>query len=455
MSKNDNKHYNIIIIGIILFMGFGFLFPYISKSNWFSIIFDIRKAINTGDSGLLILAGAYMSLLYALQSTLLFLGSVLILFYTALKARFSKLLLFIITFLLNIILHMLNSLIFNMPWEPVSTIFSLFLSLFIFDKFFYERNSFLHISIVSIQVFFAFQWLNIMPIFSSYFMGESDIPSSIKLAGLYLHSTSVLNFAGFAFFLPFIFSAFITSALFISYIKNLKILRLNYENEKEIQGMKANIIENRIENEIKSLVHDLKTPLVTIQGLNSLLAISKDTEKLMEYSDRIEGSVSKMNEMISSFLYDTSKQNLYAGDLISYVRAQLPLEDESIKIDIDIKDNLPNIYVNKIRVARAVINILENAIIAPCKKPYKHIIFKVKPLDNKLCIYVSDNGIGIKEADLPRIWDIGFSTNNTSGLGLSFVKQVIEDNEGTISILSTVDEGTAVTIFLPAINSLN
>jgi len=455
MSKNSIKHYDVIIIGIIIFISFGFFFPYMARLNWFNIIYNIRKAINAGDSGLLVLASAYMSILSALQSTSLFLGCLLIMFYTPLKVRLSNSALFVITFILIVFLHMLNSYAFNMSWEIVSTILSLILNLFIFDKFFYGKNSFLHISIVSVQVFFAFQWINIMPLFSSYFIGENDISSSIKLAGLYLHSSSVLNFTGFAFFLPFIFSAFITSALFRSYINNLKIIKLNYENEKEIQAMKAKIIENRIEKEIKSLVHDLKTPLVTIQGLNSLLAISKDTEKLTEYSKRIEGSVSKMNEMISSFLYDTSRQKLNSDDLISYIRAQLPLEDETIKIDIDINKYLPIIYVNKIRVARAVINILENAIVTPCKKPFKHIVFQVKPFNNGLCIFVSDNGIGIKEADLPRIWDIGFSTNNTSGLGLSFVKQVIEDNEGTINIISAVDEGTSVTIYLPSFNSTN
>lgn len=455
MNKKNIKYYDVIIIGIIILICLGFFFPFLSKFYWFNIIYNIRKSINAGDSGLLVLASAYMSILSTLQNTALFLGCLLIVFYTPFRFLFSSTTLYILTFILIVFLQVLNSFVFNMSQEIVSTILPIILSLFLFAKFFYEKNSFLHISIVSIQVFFAFQWINIMPLFSSYFIGEGDIPSSIKLTGLYLHSSSVLNFTGFAFFLPFIFSAFITSALFRSYLNNLKIIKLNYENEKEIQAMKAKIIENRIENEIKSLVHDLKTPLVTIQGLNSLLAISKDTAKLTEYSKRIEGSVSKMNEMISSFLYDTSRQKLNSSDLISYIRAQLPLEDETIKIDIDIKEELPVIYVNKIRVARAIINILENAIVTPCKKPFKHIIFQVKPFNNGLCIFVSDNGIGIKEADLPRIWDLGFSTNNTSGLGLSFVKQVIEDNEGTINIVSAVNEGTSVYIYLPAFKSIN
>jgi signal transduction histidine kinase len=218
--------------------------------------------------------------------------------------------------------------------------------------------------------------------------------------------------------------------------------------------MKAKVMENRIYKEINSLVHDLKTPLVTIRGLNSLLAVSRDQEKLLDYSDRIDNSVSKMNDMISSFLYESSRQKLDPAELISYIRAQLPLEDYSIKIDIKIADNLPIIYVNKIRMARAIINILENAILAPCKQPFKNIIFEVNPVHKGLEIIIKDNGIGISEPDLPRIWEAGFSTNNTSGLGLPFAKQIIENNEGTINLLSRVDYGTVVTIYLPSIERI-
>lgn len=452
MIKNDIKKYRIFILGGILLI-FGLIFPFITQRAWFDIIFKIRKAIETGDSGILILAAASMSFLYAMQSTFLFLGSILIIYYVEFKLTFSKLKMSIITISTIISLHIISSFIFEMPWEPGSTILSLIIALIIFQKLFGEKNSFLHVSIVSIQVFFAFQWLNIMPIFSSYYIGKSDIPYSIKIAGLYLEASSVLNFTGFAFFIPFIFSAFITAALFISYIGNINMMRDNYEKEREIQNMKAKVLENRILKEVKSLVHDLKTPLVTIQGLNSLIAITKDEEKLKEYSERIDGSASKMSEMISSFLYDTSKQKLHAADLISYIRAQLPLEDDSIKIDIKIGEELPYIYVNKIRIARAVINILENAIVAPCKYPYKHIIFEVKFVCRRLNIIVQDNGIGIKESVLPRIFEIGYSTNKTSGLGLPFAKQVIEDNEGTIDILSNPEEGTIVTIFLPSVDS--
>ncbi|MBV7272001.1 GHKL domain-containing protein [Clostridiaceae bacterium UIB06] len=450
MIECNIKKYKIFILASILLV-IGLSNSFITQGAWFEIIFKIRKAIEVGDSGILILAAASMSFLYAMQSTFLFLGSILIVYYGKCGMFFNKLEAFSISFVIVIFLHMISWLIFDIPWEPVTTIFSLIIALIAFQKLFFERNGFLHISIVSIQVFFAFQWLNIMPMFSPYYIGKSDIPCSIKIAGMYLKAESVLNFTGFAFFIPFIFSAFVTAALFISHIVNIKIIRENYKKENEIQSMKAKVLENRILKEVKSLVHDLKTPLVTIQGLNSLIAVTQNEKKLQEYSERIEGAASKMSEMISSFLYDTSKQKLHTSELISYIRAQLPLEDDSIKIDIKIADVLPYICVNKIRVARAVINILENAIVAPYKCTYKHIDFEVRSDDRGIYIIVKDNGIGIKESELKKIFEIGYSTNKTSGLGLPFAKQVIEDNEGTIEIISEVDKGTVVIVFLPEI----
>lgn len=209
-------------------------------------------------------------------------------------------------------------------------------------------------------------------------------------------------------------------------------------------------MENRVYQEVNSLVHDLKTPLVTIRGLNSLLFSERGNSKQEEYCERIESSVTKMSEMISGFLYEYSRQKLKAEDLVNYIRAQLPLEDEKVRFSISIEQGLQDIYINKIRIARAVINILENAIVAPCVYPYKLIDFDVKSADKGINIIIRDNGVGIEKANLIKIWEVGYSTNNTSGLGLPFAKRIIEDNAGTIEIMSQHDSGTTVTIYLPS-----
>ena len=93
---------------------------------------------------------------------------------------------------------------------------------------------------------------------------------------------------------------------------------------------------------------------------------------------------------------------------------------------------------------------MENAIVAPFTEPCKHIWFEAKPADKGLQMIIRDNGIGIKQSDLCHIFDVGFSTNNTSGLGLPFAKRILEDNEGSIDVCSTPGKGTIVTIFLPS-----
>lgn len=453
IRMSDNKYLKIFMAAGILLVGMGLLFPVFSQPVWFNIIVKIREAINTGDSGHLILASASINSLYAIQSTLIFMGTMLVIFHSELRCRLKRFDVFAISLIAIISFHWTNSLIFELPWEPVPTIAALLITFFLFEKLFGETNSFIQVFVVSIQVFFSFHWLNIMPLFSSYRFGQSDIHYSIKIAGIYLNAATVLNFAGFAFFLPFIFSAFVTATLFISNSRNIQMMRENYEKESEIRNMRVKALENRVYQEVKSLVHDLKTPLVTIRGLNSLMLSAKGEGKLEEYSDRIENSVSKMTEMISSFLYESSRQKLKASELISYIRAQLPLEDEKIKFEIIMDKELPEIYVNKIRIARAVINILENSIIAPCRHQYKMINVSVEPTERGINIIIKDNGNGIKESDLRKIWEVGYSTNNTSGLGLPFAKGIIENNGGTIGIESQVDIGTTAIIFLPTAES--
>jgi signal transduction histidine kinase len=79
----------------------------------------------------------------------------------------------------------------------------------------------------------------------------------------------------------------------------------------------------------------------------------------------------------------------------------------------------------------------------------------VKPASGGIYIIVQDNGIGINESEIQRIWEVGYSTNNTSGLGLPFAKGIFEDNDGTIEVQSQVGIGTTVTIFLPSVEGVD
>ena len=67
-----------------------------------------------------------------------------------------------------------------------------------------------------------------------------------------------------------------------------------------------------------------------------------------------------------------------------------------------------------------------------------------------MCFEVRDNGSGIDEQLLERILENGFSTRNSSGLGLSFARTVVEQSGGRMDIRSTAGQGTQVKVYIPA-----
>lgn len=444
----------LIIVGILQFC-LGFYLVFLLQENWFNVLNKIRLAIKAGDSGQLILAAGATSMLSTIQILPFFLGTVQILIGMPLQpVKWSKIR-FCITLMVILLCSWLLAHIYGWRWEFVSSILSAIICLYLLEKIPPGRYNFWQVSFIFIQIIFAFQWLNTVPFLEPFLFGRSDIPLSIKIAGRYLKASSVLNFVGLAFCIPFLISGLATTGVIISSAQAIKAMEESREKERQLRNIQVKALENRVHQELHSLVHDLKTPLVTIQGLNSLLTMLNDPAKITEYSTRIERSVAQMTEMISEILYDSVRKETSVVELLDYVRAQLPLEDQSIFIDIHMSEGLPCLYINKIRVARAIINLMENAILAVSGKQRGNILFSVDPYVGGILVTVSDNGEGISESALEQIWEVGYTTRKTSGLGLPFVKQVIESHGGWVKISSCLGQGTTVRLFLPGINACN
>lgn len=441
------------MMGYILFAILTII-PLISKSYLFNIIVWIREAINSGDSGNLVLASASANIFFTIYNILLYISILLILGQLKTLKSSSHIKNRVILILVFILIKGVYQRWLMLPWEPLTDFLAIFLItlLMIISR---EKMALISNIIVSIQVFFAMQWINIMPILSRFGVGASDISVSTKIVGFYLESESILNTIGIAFLIPLLFSSIMTALLYSFHHRNIIIMEENYQKARELESMQAKVMENRIYQEINALAHDLKTPLVTIRGLNSLLMLSKDLDKLSTYSERIESAVEKMSEMISSFLYGKSRQVLDISVLINYIRSQIPIEDESLKFNIEYEKQLPPIIVNKVRVSRAIINLIQNAIIAENTEPEKRILIKLEREEFNVILKIVDNGIGIPSGELDNIWKIGHSTNNTSGLGLPFAKQIIEENNGTIDLESKYGIGTTVIVKLPIANTEN
>ena len=445
-SKIHNSY--LIIIAFVLIL-ISLLFPKLTEFLWLNIIAKIRESINSGDSGPLILSAALYSIVSAVQNTVVYLAAITLSLFINKKFKVKV---FLFSFVALIIYSTLSLSISSWhikPWEGTTGLFASLVILILCQESF-NSNAYLYRGIiVSMMVFFAFQWLNIMPAFSIGPFGVTDISVSIKLSSNYLNSDMVLNFVALAFFIPLFMAAWVTTSLFSSHDRNIAVEKENHAKEIKLEALKSSAMEHRIYQEINAIAHDLKTPLVTIRGLNSLLALSGNTERIASYSNKIENAVEKMSDMISGFLYESSKQDIEAIELINYMRAQIPVNDDAMKVNLEYSEPLSKINVNKIRVSRALLNIVENAIVAPTKSTTKVITIRVFTLNDQLIIEVRDNGTGIPSAILDEVWEPGFSTKASTGLGLFFVRKIVEDNDGTVYLNSIVNEGTTVVVSFP------
>jgi signal transduction histidine kinase len=96
----------------------------------------------------------------------------------------------------------------------------------------------------------------------------------------------------------------------------------------------------------------------------------------------------------------------------------------------------------------AVSNLLINSIQAVSEKGEVHLY--TRGSKKNVFVVIKDNGVGISEEHLPRIFDFMFSTKPTgSGLGLSIAKKIISDHHGEISVKSEVNKGSLFKIRIP------
>ncbi len=435
---------------VLIVLGFFcFIWPIITSNRLFDVIVNIRTAITTGDGGLLILTIISTCVFFMLPSFFIYICLDLV--FTLKSDLFhhfgierNSFIIFVYGFLL-----VLSQIYGYYPIEPVTSFIGLILTLILVWFSTCQPSSIMPKLFIGLQVFLVVQWANIVPSFNDYNLGSNDLFISLKVASDYLDTSSNIKSIAIAFVLPLFISSLMTAFIVKLYNQNLAVAEENFQHELDVKAMQKKIMTNRSYQEINALAHDLKTPLVTIQGLMSLLALTKDSSKIESYGHTVNEAIQKMTDMISSFLYGNMKESIEVLDLVNYIRTQIPVEDEGIHFSVYVEEGLPALQLNKIRMARALINLVENAILAPTKRAYKTIVLRAFTKEDHIVISLADDGQGIKPEDLEKIWTIGYSTNETSGLGLPFTKQTVLENNGTIELVSTYGKGTTANIYFP------
>ncbi len=216
---------------------------------------------------------------------------------------------------------------------------------------------------------------------------------------------------------------------------------------------------------VADVSHELKTPITSIMGYSDTLIeneVDKETEN--KFLERISSEAKRMSQLVSDLLilsrYDSSKIKVEKtefdlGELVKYTLEGLKfeLEKKKLKTECFVTADVPYVYADKNGIERVILNILTNAI--KYTNENGEIKIYVGFVYNDAYIKVIDNGIGIKEDDLNKIFERFYRVDKSrareqggTGLGLSIAKEILDKNDGKIDIKSEYGKGTEVVIRL-------
>jgi PAS domain S-box-containing protein len=212
---------------------------------------------------------------------------------------------------------------------------------------------------------------------------------------------------------------------------------------------------------VYSASHDLRAPLTSLLGLIHLSKSETDNPLLLEYFKWMTDSVNRLDRFIRDIIHYSRNSRLllqstridFEGmfkDALEDLKYLKP--DKKIFKEISVRGEDP-FYTDRSRLKVVISNLLSNALrYHDYNKDTLQISMLVECDNDKAIIVLSDNGRGIEEKYIDRIFDMFFRaslTNTGSGLGLYIVKETIAKLNGRISVESTPGLGTAFTIEIP------
>jgi len=236
---------------------------------------------------------------------------------------------------------------------------------------------------------------------------------------------------------------------------------------------KANEIELLKKNEefrrefIGNVSHELKTPITTIQGyvLTLLDGGLHDDEINVKYLQRAAKNIDRLiaiiNDLdeISKLESGTMKMNFVSFNfsaLVKDVFELMEIKAEKRRIVLDYKnqsDTKIMVHADPDRIRQVLINLIDNSL--KYGNRFGSTTISAFDMDEYYLVEVSDNGIGIDQADLPRIFERFYRTEKSrsrklggTGLGLAIVKHIIEVHQQTIHVRSKIDVGTTFSFTL-------
>ncbi|MEO9893056.1 HAMP domain-containing sensor histidine kinase [Aurantibacter sp.] len=265
----------------------------------------------------------------------------------------------------------------------------------------------------------------------------------------------------------FLFSSILGMA-FLSFLFTLVIL-VAYAGaiyqlirQKQISEIKSDFINN--------MTHEFKTPIATINLAVEAIRNPKimgDKEKTLRYLEMIRDENKRMHAQVENVLrisrleknqLDISKDRVDVHDIITdaIAHVELIVEDRGGYIKTHLNAGRAEVLANEMHFTNVIVNVLDNAVKYSPEAPKIDVYTEVA--NNSIIIKVKDQGAGMSKAVLKKVFEKFYREHTGNihnvkghGLGLSYVKRIIDDHQGEVYAESEKDKGSTFFIKLPLI----
>ncbi|CAM5208792.1 Adaptive-response sensory-kinase SasA [Ureibacillus acetophenoni] len=216
---------------------------------------------------------------------------------------------------------------------------------------------------------------------------------------------------------------------------------------------------------LATVSHELRTPISYVKGYSEAiqhdLIVGKEKEEAIQLIHREANRMERLtNELLqlARTSKETEKIDMYPVVLSETIRESVNLlknqaKQKELQIAVDVDEGLI-VQGNDEKLMQIMINVIENAIRYSFEKTTIRVL--IQQIEGNAMIQVIDHGMGIPESDLPHITEPFYRVNKArtradggSGLGLSIVKDIVKQHDGTLTIDSEIGKGTTVTITIP------
>jgi signal transduction histidine kinase len=253
-------------------------------------------------------------------------------------------------------------------------------------------------------------------------------------------------------------AAVVLTAVFVSAVGALWVARL-VVLERETARQRAEFAAN--------VSHELRSPItqIRLKGEALLLGLAEPGDDTVQHHEAIVREAERLSRLVDDVLdfaaieRGVKRYHLRPDDLATVVRSSVEssraeLTRAGLAIEVEIEPELPPLPLDRDAMGQVVTNLLSNA--GKYAAQGKWVGVSLRRADGSVELAVSDRGIGISAAELPKVFDDFFRSTDPrvrktkgTGIGLAIVRYIVEAHGGTITVASELGRGSRFVVRMP------